>query len=65
MILKNIVTRLILNKDLSNSELNFLFKKIISAEINENLISAILTLISRNGHNYKNIFIAAKILRKS
>jgi anthranilate phosphoribosyltransferase len=64
MILKNIVTRLILNKDLSNSELNFLFKKIISAEINENLISAILTLISRNGHNYKNIFIAAKILRK-
>ena len=28
MILKNIVTRLILNKDLSNSELNFLFKKI-------------------------------------
>ena len=41
MILKNIVTSLILNKDLSNSELNFLFKKIISAEINENLISAI------------------------
>ena len=29
MILKNIVTRLILNKDLSNSELNFLFKKIM------------------------------------
>ena len=64
MILKNIVTSLILNKDLSNSELNFLFNKIISAEINENLISAILTLISRNGHNYKNILIAAQILRK-
>jgi len=62
--LKNIISKLILNKDLSNSELNFLFNKIINAEINENLISAILTLISRNGYNYKNILVAAKILRK-
>ena len=64
MMLKNIISNLILNKDLSNSELNFLFNKIINAEINENLISAILTLISRNGYNYKNILVAAKILRK-
>ncbi len=64
MMLKNIISKLILNKDLSNSELNFLFNKIINAEINENLISAILTLISRNGYNYKNILVAAKILRK-
>jgi anthranilate phosphoribosyltransferase len=64
MKLKNIISKLILNKDLSNSELNFLFNKIINAEINENLISAILTLISRNGYNYKNIIVAAKILRK-
>ncbi len=64
MMLKNIVSKLILNKDLSNSELNFLFNKIINAEINENLISAILTLISRNGYNYKNILVASKILRK-
>lgn len=64
MMLKNIVSKLILNKDLSNSELNFLFNKIINGEINENLISAILTLISRNGYNYKNILVAAKILRK-
>ena len=64
MMLKNIISKLILNKDLSNSELNFLFNKIINAEINENLISAILTLISRNGYNYKNILAAAKILRK-
>jgi anthranilate phosphoribosyltransferase len=62
--LKNIISKLILNKDLSNSKLNFLFNKIINAEINENLISAILTLISRNGYNYKNILVAAKILRK-
>lgn len=65
MILKNIISKLILNKDLSNSELNFLFNKIINAEINEYLISAILTLISRNGYNYKNILVAAKILRKN
>ena len=64
MMLKNIISNLILNKDLSNSELNFLFNKIINAEINENLISAFLTLISRNGYNYKNILVAAKILRK-
>ncbi len=64
MMLKNIISNLILNKDLSNLELNFLFNKIINAEINENLISAILTLISRNGYNYKNILVAAKILRK-
>ena len=64
MMLKNIVSKLILNKDLSNSELNFLFNKIINGEINENLISAILTLISRNGYNYKNILVASKILRK-
>ena len=64
MMLKNIVSKLILNKDLSNLELNFLFNKIINGEINENLISAILTLISRNGYNYKNILVAAKILRK-
>ena len=64
MILKNLVTKLIVNKDLSNSELNFLFNKIINTEIDENLISAILTLISRNGYNYKNIFTTAKILRK-
>lgn len=64
MMLKNIISKLILNKDLSNSELNFLFNKIINAEINEYLISAILTLISRNGYNYKNILVAAKILRK-
>lgn len=64
MMLKKIISNLILNKDLSNSELNFLFNKIINAEINENLISAILTLISRNGYNYKNILVAAKILRK-
>ena len=64
MMLKNIVSKLILNKDLSNSELNFLFNKIINAKIDENLISAILTLISRNGYNYKNILVAAKILRK-
>jgi anthranilate phosphoribosyltransferase len=62
--LKNIISKLILNKDLSNSKLNFLFNKIINAEINENLISAILTLITRNGFNYKNILVAAKILRK-
>jgi anthranilate phosphoribosyltransferase len=62
--LKNIISKLIINKDLSNSELNFVFNKIINAKINENLISAILTLISRNGYNYKNILVASKILRK-
>jgi anthranilate phosphoribosyltransferase len=62
--LKNIISKLFLNKDLSNLELNFLFNKIINAEINDNLISAFLTLISRNGYNYKNILVAAKILRK-
>ncbi len=64
MILKNLVNKLIIDEELSNSELNFLFNKIINAEINENLISAILTLISKNGFNYKNILTAAKILRK-
>ena len=64
MNVQNLITKLILNKDLSNSELNLLFNKIINAEINENLISAILTLITRNGFNYKNILSAAKILRK-
>ena len=64
MILKNLITKLILNKDLSNSELNFLFNKIIDAEINDNLISAILTLITRNGFNFKSILSAARILRK-
>ena len=64
MNVKNLITKLILNKDLSDSELNLLFNKIINAEINENLISAILTLITRNGFNYKNILSAAKILRK-
>ncbi len=48
MILRNIITKLIHDKELSDSELNFLFNKIINAEINENLISAILTLITRN-----------------
>ncbi len=55
MNIKNLITKLILNKDLSDSELNLLFNKIINTEINENLISAILTLITRNGFNYKNI----------
>ena len=64
MILGNIITKLIHDKELSDSELNFLFNKIINAEINENLISAILTLITRNGFTYKNIFSAAKSLRK-
>ena len=64
MILRNVITKLIHDKELSDSELNFLFNKIINAEINENLISAILTLITRNGFTYKNIFSAAKILRK-
>jgi anthranilate phosphoribosyltransferase len=64
MNIKNLITKLILNKDLSDSELNLLFNKIINAEINENLISAILTLITRNGFNYKTILSAAKILRK-
>ena len=64
MNVKNLITKLILNKDLSDSELNLLFNKIINGEINENLISAILTLITRNGFNYKNILSAAKILRK-
>jgi anthranilate phosphoribosyltransferase len=64
MILGNIITKLIHDKELSDSELNFLFNKIINAEINENLISAILTLITRNGFTYKNIFSTAKILRK-
>ena len=64
MNLKNLLTKLIHNKDLSDSELNLLFNKIINAEINENLITAILTLITRNGFNYKNILSAAKILRK-
>jgi len=64
MILGNVITKLIHDKELSDSELNFLFNKIINAEINENLISAILTLITRNGFTYKNIFSAAKILRK-
>ena len=64
MNIKNLITKLILNKDLSDSELNYLFNKIINAEINENLISAILTLITRNGFNYKTILSAAKILRK-
>ena len=41
MNIKNLITKLILNKDLSDSELNYLFHKIINAEINENLISAI------------------------
>lgn len=64
MNVQNLITKLILNKDLSDSELNLLFDKIINGEINENLISAILTLITRNGFNYKNILSAAKILRK-
>ena len=64
MILKNLITKLICNKKLSDTELNFLFNKIINAEINEHLISAILCLITRNGFNYKNILSAAKILRK-
>jgi anthranilate phosphoribosyltransferase len=64
MNIKNLITKLILNKNLSDSELNLLFNKIINAEINENLISAILTLITRNGFNYKTILSAAKILRK-
>ncbi|MSP06639.1 MAG: anthranilate phosphoribosyltransferase [Candidatus Fonsibacter sp.] len=64
MILKNLITKLILNKDLSKLELKFLFNKIINAEINDNLISAILTLITRNGFNFKSILSAAKILRK-
>jgi len=64
MNIKNLITKLILNKDLSDSELNLIFNKIINAEINENLISAILTLITRNGFNYKTILSAAKILRK-
>ena len=64
MILRNIITKLIHDKELSDSELNFLFNKIINAEINENLTSAILTLITRNGFAYKNILSAAKILRK-
>jgi anthranilate phosphoribosyltransferase len=64
MNIKDLITKLILNKDLSSSELNFLFNKIINAEINENLISIILTLITRNGFTYKNILSAAKILRK-
>ena len=64
MNVQNLLTKLILDKDLSDSELNLLFNKIINTEINENLISAILTLITRNGFNYKNILSAAKILRK-
>ena len=64
MILKNLITKLILNRDLSNLELKFLFNKIINTEINDNLISAILTLITRNGFNFKNILSVAKILRK-
>jgi len=64
MILKNLITKLICDKKLSDTELNFLFNKIINAEINEHLISAILCLITRNGFNYKNILSAAKILRK-
>ena len=64
MILRNIITKLIHDKELSDSELNFLFNKIINAEIKENLISAILTLVTRNGFTYKNILSAAKILRK-
>jgi len=64
MILKNLITKLIYDKKLSDTELNFLFNKIINAEINEHLISAILCLITRNGFNYKNILSAAKILRK-
>jgi anthranilate phosphoribosyltransferase len=64
MNIKDLITKLILNKDLSNSELNFIFNKIINAEIHENLITAILTLITRNGFNYKNILSAAKTLRK-
>jgi hypothetical protein len=36
MNIKNLITKLILNKDLSDSELNYLFNKIINAEINEN-----------------------------
>ncbi len=35
MMLKNIVSKLILNKDLSNSELNFLFNKIIPKELRD------------------------------
>ena len=34
MILKNLITKLICNKKLSDTELNFLFNKIINAEIN-------------------------------
>ena len=64
MIIENVITKLIHDKELSDSELNFLFNKIINAKINENLISAILTLITRNGFTYKNIFSATKILRK-
>jgi anthranilate phosphoribosyltransferase len=64
MILNKIITKLILNKKLSDSELNFLFTKIINSEINEHLISSILTLITRNGFNYNNILSSAKILRK-
>ena len=64
MNIKNLIAKLIHNEDLSDSELNLLFNKIINAKINENLISAILTLITRNGFNYKYILIAAKILRR-
>jgi len=64
MILNKIITKLIINEKVSDSELNFLFTKIINAEINEHLISSILTLITRNGFNYNNILCSAKILRK-
>jgi len=64
MIIDSIIRKLISNKKISESELNFLFKKIINAEINEHLISSILTLITRNGFNYNNILASAKILRK-
>ena len=60
MILNKIITKLIINEKVSDSELNFLFTIII----NEHLISSILTLITRNGFNYNNILCSAKILRK-
>ena len=64
MILNKIIAKLIINKKITDSELNFLFTKIINAEINEHLVSSILTLITRNGFNYNNVLSAAKILRK-
>ena len=45
MNINSITKKLIINKKISNFELNFLFKKIIDAEINENLISSINCLL--------------------